>query len=271
MAVRHNTVHSVKAVMDKQVATAPTAPGEVYIGCAGWSLPAAVHARFPGEGTHLQRYAKVFPAVEINSSFYRPHRLSTYGRWRDSVPDGFRFAAKIPKAITHDLRLRDAGPALEKFIDEVSGLGHKLGCLLVQLPPRLRYESAVAEAFFRMLTGLTDVCIVCEPRHPTWFDREVAAMLASMNVSYVDADPSVAPAPDMPDARVVYIRLHGSPEIYHSPYDDTYLDCVAAEIAYKAHAGRQVWCVFDNTASGFAVPNALSLLTRLQGTVAAAA
>lgn len=161
--------------------------------------------------------------------------------------------------------------ALEKFIGEVSGLGTKLGCLLVQLPPRLRYEAAVAEEFFRMLNRLTEARIVCEPRHPSWFEAEPAGMLSSVNVSYVDADPSVAPVPEAPDANVSYIRLHGSPEIYHSPYDDTYLDCVAAEIAYKAHAGRQVWCIFDNTASGFAVPNALSLLARLQGTVAAAA
>lgn len=257
--------------MDKDTSAARTSPGAVYIGCAGWSLPTAVHARFPGEGTHLQRYARVFPAVEINSSFYRPHRVSTYARWRDSVPDGFRFAAKIPKAITHEMRLRDAGMALEKFIGEVSGLEQKLGCLLVQLPPRLRYEDTVAEEFFTTLNGLTDASIVCEPRHPSWFNPDAAAMLARMRVSYVDADPSVAPVPEASDARIVYIRLHGSPEIYHSPYDETYLDCVAAEIAYKANAGRQVWCIFDNTASGHAVPNALSLLARLQGTVAAAA
>ncbi|HEY0846616.1 MAG TPA: DUF72 domain-containing protein [Noviherbaspirillum sp.] len=257
--------------MENDIPAVQIAAAPVYIGCAGWNLPAAVHARFPVAGTHLQRYAAVFPAVEINSSFYRPHRPATYARWRDTVPENFRFAAKIPKAITHDMRLRNPGPALEKFLAEVGGLGHKLGCLLVQLPPRLRYEESAAQAFFRILCGLTDASIVCEPRHPSWFGDEAAALLAQREVAYVHADPSIAPVPECADARVEYLRLHGSPEVYHSAYNDTYLDCLAAEIAWKAHGGRQVWCIFDNTASGAAVPNALSLLGRLQGTVAAAA
>lgn len=255
---------------DREAVQTPSAA--VYIGCAGWSLPGAVHARFPAAGTHLQRYASVFPAVEINTSFYRPHRPSTYARWRDSVPENFRFAAKVPKLVTHEKRLRNAGAVLEKFIGEVGELRHKLACLLVQLPPRLRYEGDVAEEFFRTLRALTDVQIVCEPRHAGWFGPDAADMLLRTGVAYVHADPSVAPVPEVAgDKRVLYLRLHGSPEIYHSSYPETYLDCLAAEIATKAHAGRQVWCVFDNTASGAAVPNSLSLLGRLQGTVAAAA
>lgn len=265
----HRVGKHAKPDTDTVASTLPVSLGCAYVGCAGWSLPAAVHTSFPGQGTHLNRYAAVFPAVEINSSFYRPHRPSTYARWRDSVPEKFRFSAKVPKAITHEQRLRNADAALEKFVGEVAHLGDKLGCLLVQLPPRLGFDAAVARQFFRTLRALTAVNVVCEPRHPTWFTAEVAEMLCEMKAAYVHADPSVAPIPPQPDsASIEYFRLHGAPEIYHSAYSDAYLDCFAAEVAAKVHAGRKVWCVFDNTASGEAVPNAQSLLARLRGTVA---
>lgn len=237
----------------------------VFVGCAGWGLSSAVQMHFPQAGTHLQRYATVFPAVEINTSFYRPHRPTTYAKWRDSVPEAFRFAAKVPKEITHEMRLRNAEPALEKFMAEVGHLERKLGCLLVQLPPSLQYDDAVVQSFFARLRGMTEVDVVCEPRHPTWFSSAAAGMLAHLGIAYVEADPPPTPLP-LPGsaARLRYIRLHGSPVVYHSPYPDAYLDDLAAEIGRSVQAGKHVWCVFDNTASGAAVPNALSLLTRLR-------
>ncbi|HYW08000.1 MAG TPA: DUF72 domain-containing protein, partial [Longimicrobium sp.] len=110
-----------------------------WIGCAGWSLPRVEQERFPAEGTHLERYAGRFPAVEINSSFYRPHRPATYARWGESVPPSFRFSVKVPKAITHTLRLRAAAEPLAAFLAEAGALEEKLGCLLVQLPPSLHF------------------------------------------------------------------------------------------------------------------------------------
>lgn len=151
----------------------------IHAGCAGWSVPGAVHDRFPEAGSHLERYASVFPAVEINSSFYRPHRAATYARWRESVPESFRFSAKLPKAIPHEARLHDVEEALEKFIGEVSHLERKLGCLLVQLPPSLQFDAPVARRFFRKLRSLTSAGLVCEPRHMTWFSPAAAEVLAA--------------------------------------------------------------------------------------------
>jgi uncharacterized protein YecE (DUF72 family) len=234
------------------------------VGCAGWSLSSAVAAQFPEEGSHLERYAQVMPAVEINTSFYRPHRPVTYARWRDSVPEDFRFSAKVPKAITHEARLKDAGELLERFIGEVRHLEHKLGCLLVQLPPSLRFDPQVARQFFQSVKRLIDVDIVCEPRHPTWFTPAAADLLHGRNVGYVVADPAVMPLDNIAaESGVVYLRLHGSPEMYHSSYPESYLDELAKRMRGDAGAGRKVWCIFDNTASGAAVPNALSLLGRL--------
>ena len=128
--------------------------GSLLVGCAGWNLWKEHAAPFPETGSHLERYAAVFPAVEINSSFYRPHKPETYARWADSVPEAFRFAVKVPRAITHDARLLDAGAQLEKFAREAGKLGEKLGCLLVQLPPKFGFTDEPARTFFSQLNDL---------------------------------------------------------------------------------------------------------------------
>jgi uncharacterized protein YecE (DUF72 family) len=107
----------------------------IYVGTAAWAIPKASQDAFPTEGSHLVRYANRFDSVEINSSFYRPHRLSTYQRWADDVPDHFRFAVKMPKTITHEGRLRNVADPLQRFLGEIAGLGGKLGPVLIQLPP----------------------------------------------------------------------------------------------------------------------------------------
>ncbi|RKG53509.1 DUF72 domain-containing protein [Corallococcus sp. AB011P] len=230
------------------------------VGCAGWSLSSAVGEHFPTTGTHLERYARVLPAVELNSSFYRPHRPGTYARWRDSVPETFRFAVKVPKVITHELRLRDAREPLERFLSEAGHLEAKLGCLLVQLPPSLQHEHETAHAFFQSLRERTAVDVVCEPRHRTWFTDEARQVLDDARIRYVRADPPAVSAPQPPDAEVVYYRLHGSPKMYYSEYSQAFLEALAVEIAGHEQSGRRVWCIFDNTAEGAALPNALSLL-----------
>lgn len=236
----------------------------IHVGCAGWSIPGALHDRFPAIGSHLVRYASVLPAVEINTSFYRPHRAGTYERWRESVPEWFRFSAKVPKAITHEARLQSVDEALEKFIGEVTRLEHKLGCLLVQLPPSLHFDVPVARRFFRVLRALSDVPVVCEPRHPTWFTPSAGGVLSGLGVGYVDADPPVAAIPaEARAADVVYLRMHGSPVVYHSAYPEAVIGQLHERIMETVDAGRHAWCIFDNTASGAAVPNALSLLGSL--------
>src|SRR5690606_14493667 len=128
-------------------------PLPVYVGCAGWGLSSKVAAHFPVEGSHLERYAQVFPSVEINSSFYREHQAKTYARWAASVPDAFRFSVKAPRTITHERRLRDVDDLLLRFVDQLASLGEKLGCLLVQLPPSLRLDVLEAACFFALLRG----------------------------------------------------------------------------------------------------------------------
>jgi uncharacterized protein YecE (DUF72 family) len=236
-----------------------------FVGTAGWSIPADCRPGFPQGDSVLERYAGRLNAVEINSSFYRPHRRSTYERWAVAVPDGFRFAVKAPKALTHETRLQDCGAPLGRFAAEVAGLGPKLAVVLVQLPPSLRFEAQAAEGFFPALRRAVSAEIACEPRHASWFDGDADRLLAALRVARVAADPAPAPGADAPGGweGLVYRRLHGAPRRYWSAYPAEALAVLARSVRREAAAGAAAWCVFDNTASGAALRNALDLDARL--------
>jgi uncharacterized protein YecE (DUF72 family) len=230
----------------------------IFIGTAGWNVPARHAAAFPPGGSHLQRYAARLPAVEINSSFYRPHRRATYERWAESVPQDFRFAVKVPRTITHRSALDSGDEALGRFLDEVGGLGEKLGVLLVQTPPRHRFDSLAARRFFAALSSWS---IACEPRHPSWFTPQADALLESLRVARVAADPPPCAGAGEPGGwrGLSYFRLHGSPRIYHSDYDADTLRALQGRLEAERRTGRPVWCIFDNTADFHALGNALSV------------
>ena len=235
----------------------------VHVGIAGWSIRKEQSDLFASDGSHLQRYASRFDAVEINSSFYQSHKRETYERWAKSVPARFRFAVKAPKWLTHEECLEETGEPLTQFVHEIGGLGRKLGCVLVQLPPGLAYEPRTVETFFSALRARHRGPVVCEPRHWSWFSGAADDRLAAHGVGRVAADPKCAEDGDQPAAstRVAYFRLHGSPVMYHSSYDTEYLDRLAAQL--KAFKKIPAWCVFDNTARGAATLNAIELLGRL--------
>jgi uncharacterized protein YecE (DUF72 family) len=243
-----------------------------FIGTAGWSIPVASAERCPGPGTHLQRYAGVFRGAEINTSFHRPHEQTTYSRWARSTGPSFRFAVKVPRLITHDLKLRNARAPLERFLAESAGLGTKRGPLLIQLPPSLEFNARAAASFFRLLRDRYQGLAVCEPRHPTWFSPEAATVLVGNEIGRVAADPPPVAAADRPGGwdGIVYYRLHGSPRKYWSSYDAAFLDAVATHLRHVP-AGVPAWCVFDNTAGGAALENAWQLRARLPTPTAAPA
>ncbi len=237
----------------------------IRIGCAGWALRKDDAEACPPPGSHLEHYARTFNAVEINSSFYRPHRRSTYERWAESVPEGFKFSVKVPRDITHKARLVDPGARLHSFLDEAYGLGDRLGPLLVQLPPSLAFEKDTAQAFFGELREQFSGPVVCEARHATWFDRPAAATLKKFSVGRVAADPAKVAAGAKPAGYggLCYYRLHGSPRVYYSSYDSAALAKLAARMRRDASSGFEAWCIFDNTAAGAALANAHDLQSLL--------
>lgn len=242
------------------MASAHRTIGPRYIGTAGWNVPKQYAVQFPHAGSHLVRYAQRLNAVEINSSFYRPHRRTTYERWAASVPDVFRFAVKVPKAITHERRLADCGDLVARFVTEAGGLGRKLAVLLVQLPPSLAYDKSNVRQFFAYLQGSCDAAIVCEPRHASWFTQRVDDALRDLRIARVAADPEPVPGAGSPGGwdGITYYRLHGSPRIYYSDYGPAALAALDQRLQDRAALGP-VWGIFDNTAAFAALGNALTL------------
>jgi uncharacterized protein YecE (DUF72 family) len=235
-------------------------PYDIRIGTAGWSFPRTLED-FPTDGSGLERYAAVFNGVEINSSFYRPHQRKTYERWAASTPAGFRFAVKAPRTITHERRLVDVGEPLMRFLDECGGLGGKLGPLLIQLPPSLRFDAGIVEAFLIAWRKATTAATVLEPRHATWFDASAEALLAAFEIARVAADPAVVPFAAEPGGwtGLAYRRLHGSPAMYATSYDDGRLKPLAEQASEETGASES-WWIFDNTQFGAATTDALKLM-----------
>jgi len=222
----------------------------------GWSVPTGKREK----ETHLQCYARALFGVEINSSFYRPHRASTWAKWSQETPPQFRFSIKAPKTITHEAKLADTPHLLESFLEQIKPLEEKIGPILFQLPPSLSFDLPVAEDFFSTLRKLYQGEVVLEPRHTTWFTPSVDMLLIEKRITRVAADPPKGnPAAAEPggDTGLHYYRLHGAPRTYYSNYNEDFL----ATLVSRIKAQDNVWVIFDNTALAYAYPNALRLQT----------
>jgi uncharacterized protein YecE (DUF72 family) len=236
-------------------------PRNTLIGTAGWSIPRE-HAHLFDEGeSTLARYATRFNLVEVNSSFYRPHKRKTWERWAASVPRGFRFTAKLPKEITHDRALRGCAALVDDFLGQVTGLGNKLACVLVQLPPSHVLQARTATAFFAQFRRRYSGGIACEPRHVSWFTERADALFEHFDIARVAADPALSPAAATPGASgsARYWRWHGTPRMYYSDYPEAALSSLARQVQARAPAGTARLVVFDNTAHGHAIANAARL------------
>lgn len=224
------------------------------VATASWSIPRKVADRFAKEVSGLARYASVFDGVEINSTFYRRHKTSTFARWANAVPDSFRFAVKFPKEISHTRAMKNIAEPFNRFLEGIAPFGKKRGLLLCQLPPSLVFDADVLETAFKTMRNADDGPIVIEVRHKSWASAETLDLLKSYAIDRVLADPApVWPAEDF-DKPPKYVRLHGKPKIYHSSYTDEKISAFSALLAPDS------WCVFDNTASGAAIEDALSML-----------
>lgn len=245
----------------------------VRIGTAGWSIPKDVAERFPGDGSQLRRYARVLGCAEINTTFSRIHRASTFERWAAETPADFRFSVKLPKTMTHAARLKVSRAEIEAFIASLAGLGERLAVLLVQLPPSLPLETSTARRFFRAVHAAFQGAVVCEPRHTSWFTPDAQRLLVEERVARAAADPARLPGADQPggwlgdagdgQGATIYYRWHGSPRMYWSRYTEDWLQARAPQIS-RWPMGTQVWCIFDNTASGAAADDALQLQSLLR-------
>jgi uncharacterized protein YecE (DUF72 family) len=286
--------------------------GKVFIGVSGWRYTPWRGNFYPGglaQARELQYASRHFNSIELNGSFYSLQRPAYYAAWAAETPPGFVFAVKGGRYITHMLKLRNAQAALGNFFASgLFALGDKLGPILWQFPPNLGFHADVFEAFLAALPMTTEAAAqvaarrdqrlkgrelleplhrqrlrhAVEVRHESFVDPAFIALLRKYKVAWVVADtPQPWPLFEDVTADFVYMRLHGSTELYKSRYTGEQLDrwaaCIdawrhgrepadARRIAPKAapvRAARDVYCYFDNTDKLHAPDNARELMQRL--------
>lgn len=233
-----------------------------YIGMAGWNIPKQSVGDFPKEGSHLERYARVFNCVEINSSFYNDHKPETYERWASMTTSDFRFSVKLSKIISHESKLAPGRTFLRSHITSIMHLEEKLENLLLQTPPKLEFNLVTVVRLFKDIRSIYHGHICIEPRNLSWLQKEAASAYRDFGVSLVLADPdkcSGGASSLYYTGGIAYYRLHGSPVVYRSSYTDGYLE----KLTECIDPTKNNMVIFDNTTFGCSVENGLKLMAML--------
>ncbi|WP_456432865.1 DUF72 domain-containing protein, partial [Thermosulfuriphilus sp.] len=232
---------------------------QIRVGTSGWNYPHWRKVFYP-PGLPSKRwllwYSRYFDTVEINATFYGTPRTETFETWSRETPEGFLFSIKANRFITHVKRLKGIGESLERFYRAIGPLSEKLGVILFQFPPTLRYEKGLIEEFLARIDR--DKPTTIEIRHPSFHNPEFFRLLRQANVALCISD-TAGRYPSLVEeitADFVYIRLHGSRELYRSPYTEEELLFWAEKIK---RWGRPAFVYFDNDAEGWAPLNALRL------------
>jgi uncharacterized protein YecE (DUF72 family) len=237
---------------------------KLFIGTSGWSYAHWAGTFYPMEITKarwLKYYCYHFATVEINSSFYRLPRETTFQKWRESVPGNFVFAVKASRYITHIKKLNEPVKSTELFLTRARFLGSKLGPMLFQIPPGLKVKLDRLEQILRSRPKGLSYCF--EFRHTSWFCREVYDLLRQYNSALCIADSPKFPLVIQRTADFSYFRLHGSTILYGSRYSSEELKVWAERIERFLDEDADVYVYFDNDAEGYAVMNALELSSLL--------
>ena len=234
----------------------------IHIGTSGWSYQHWEHVLYP-PGTpprdRLGLYTAQFGTVELNASFYRWPRTSTFAAWRRRLPDGFQLSVKAPRGLTHANRLY----APEVWLDRIAGCWHELGSrrgvLLVQLGPGQERDDARLDYFLGRLPWWLRTAV--ELRHPSWVDDAVFELLDRHGAAYCVMSGAGLPCVLRATAPFVYARLHGPDphHLYGGSYSDDDLRWWADRVREWEGSGRDVYLYFNNDGDGNAVRNAWTL------------
>jgi uncharacterized protein YecE (DUF72 family) len=236
------------------------------IGTSGWSYDhwqGVLYAPGLPSARRLAVYASEFDTVELNASFYRWPRDTTFASWRDRLPAGFELAVKAPRGLTHGRRLYSPEPWPERIQNALHALGDRRGPLLVQLPPNLERDDARLDYFLGTLPAW--IRVVVEPRHPSWFDDGVYDLLERHGAALCVMSGASLPCVLRATAPFVYVRLHGpdTSTLYAGSYSDADLAWWADRIREWQAQGRDVSAYFNNDGAGHAVRNARTLRAML--------
>lgn len=239
--------------------------GSIHIGTSGWSYRHWMGGVFYPEtlkaADQLPWYAERFDTVELDGTFYRLPKRETFATWCRKTPDGFRFALKANRYITHMKKLKDPEQSLDRMLAAIGGLGDKLGPVLFQLPPSWKIDLDRLQAFLSALPKRRGYAF--EFRHESWFDDRVYAALERHAAAFCIYHLAGRQSPFVVSAPLVYIRLHGPDGAYAGSYHGNTLRSWARRIADWQASGHDVWCFFDNDQNAYAPKNALQLKAQL--------
>ncbi len=237
---------------------------DILIGTSGWNYDHWQGVFYPEKwpkSRWLEYYSGVFSTVEVNATFYRHMKPSTFEKWRNNTPQDFVWAVKANRFITHIKRLQDITDSLQTFFDSVTVLAEKLGAVLFQLPPSLAFDAAVFESFCAHLPEGKRYTL--EARHPSWATESALASLKRCGVAWCISDTAGRyPYLEALTADFIYIRLHGSTMLYASDYTEEELVRWADKIRTW---NKDTFVYFDNDFSGYAPKNAQRLKELLDG------
>lgn len=232
-----------------------------YVGTSGWSYYSFKGIFYPEDlkpKDWLKFYSQYFKTVEINVTFYRTPRAQTFKKWYNETPEDFTFSVKAPRVITHIKRLREVEESLKIFLKSLAPLGEKARVLLFQLPPSLKYERSLVENFLEILPK--DYRCAIEIRNKSFHNAEFTELLQKKGVSlcFSDCGSRYPSWYEVKTADFLYLRLHGSPELYVSDYSEGALKRFAELV--KSYPVSEAYVYFDNTALGYAVKNAQTFI-----------
>lgn len=233
----------------------------ILIGTSGWTYPSWRGVFYPEDlpsRRYLEFYAREFPTTEVNYSFYHLPKPETYAKWAAQVPGDFVFSVKASRLITHTKRLKEVEEPWETFVGNARSLGPHLGPILLQFPPSFRCDRNRLATFLKT-AGSSQVPLVFEFRHESWFVEEVYRLLKRHNAALCIADSPNYPRRDVVTADFVYLRFHGRTQLFASRYSDAELAEEAKAITRYRKAGLDVYVYFNNDALGHAVANGRTL------------
>jgi uncharacterized protein YecE (DUF72 family) len=237
----------------------------VIVGTSGWHYSDWRDFVYPAGLPQRQWLAHIsgeFPTVELNNSFYRLPDRSTFQGWASQVPEGFVFAVKVSRYLTHIRRLRDPAEPVSRLLREADGLGSACGPFLLQLPPDLKSD---ADALDQTLNAFgPNRRVTAELRHPSWNSDDVRRVLEKRHAACCWADRKGRLQPRWRTTDWGYVRMHEGAASPHPCYGQAALTSVAAELFETFSKGEDVFVYFNNDCGGCAVRNARSLRKLLQ-------
>ena len=234
---------------------------QVYIGTSGWSYKGWQKTFYPKEVSvpnHFHFYATQFPTVEINLTFYRLPTPKMVKGWRDKAPEGFIYAVKGSRFITHMKKLKNLDGALDRYFDRIKPLKKKIGAALWQLPPTMRLDLKRLEGFLRLLPKSYQHAV--EFRNLSWMRPETFQLLSKYKAAHASISSKAMPMDLTVTSEVVYIRFHGLAGGAAHDYSRAELEPWAEHIRSQAAAGRKVFAYFNNDLNVRAPANAKLLM-----------